>query len=352
MRLSRGRSQLAATNLLAVAEHPTCEPSDSHVHVVGCQQAAEPRRGGERATPERPRRNATDDPGPTDKQAWRGSPGAARQPLLAGTGPSPPWWRRIGSIMRRSSTVHAVTGSFIGRSLHPRRQRSHRRERQDVERPRRPGVPRLPSQDPKGPLVPRDPADRPSTTLDDSSTAGITVSFEYTPWLGRQARDTRAAGTASLAPCLHGLPPLRRGTHFLNARTSRSRRQCEHAASRSTTSRRSARRRPTARRLGSATGPLARDRLCAAGRCRCRGGHRCRTGRFQQPALVDAGRGPARGGRRLPGPAPSAPPPTPIASLAGGRACGGGCGRSSWPDTSRAAVEYPRAGTELHWPRR
>jgi hypothetical protein len=56
-------------------------------------------------------------PGPT--RGWLGSPCAAcsPQPRL------PPWWRRTGSITRRSPIVHAVSGSFIGRSPATRRRR-------------------------------------------------------------------------------------------------------------------------------------------------------------------------------------------------------------------------------------
>ncbi len=71
-------------------------------------KAAPRRRDVGRAAPQRPRE-------PRDGSPAR-QRSAAGQRMLAGTTRRPPWWRRSGSITRRSPTVHAVSGSFIRRS--------------------------------------------------------------------------------------------------------------------------------------------------------------------------------------------------------------------------------------------
>lgn len=100
------------------------------------------RHGVQRPTPPRPPRTPQHG-SRADQSGWLGSPSAARQRMLAGTARLPPWWRRTGSITRRSPTVHESAGSFIHRSPTTRWRRSTegRDTKEATPRPRRAAAP-------------------------------------------------------------------------------------------------------------------------------------------------------------------------------------------------------------------
>jgi hypothetical protein len=105
--------RVSITPIRASARSPAPTPTSVPSRRRSSAKAA--RRGGvERAAPRRPPRT----PGWTaaGRHRWLGSPSATGQRMLAATARLPARWRCIGSITRRSPTVHAVSGSFIRRS--------------------------------------------------------------------------------------------------------------------------------------------------------------------------------------------------------------------------------------------
>ncbi len=153
------------------------------------------RRGVERAAPPQPRRTPASIP--ARQPGWLGSPSATGQRMLAGTARLPPWWRRIGSITRRSATVQAVSGSFIRRSPAIRRRGGRPGDPRNIERPPSgAGVPTAPTYPPALGWARLWHAERPPRSTASSALCTLATAPTASP-----CRATAAARRSPGIPC-------------------------------------------------------------------------------------------------------------------------------------------------------